>query len=185
MSASEPLALAPSASTGSSATEPYFVLRIADQDYCILAGYVHEVADYRRLAQLERAPAPVVGVLSTLGGRVPVLDLAARLGLPLPARDARKSVIVVKSPAFGELYGLGLLVEEARDMIEVEAAMLESHPELSRPRERCLSRIAKLGASLMLVLDVDALLSDEERQQLLALASETTRSPEAALEDSL
>ena len=106
--------------------QPLVAFRVAGQDYCIDIMAVREIRGWTPATALPHAPAYVRGVINLRGQVVPILDLAARLGLPSPEPCSRHVIVIV---AVGERV-LGLLVEAVSEILSVPQEAVHPAPEL-------------------------------------------------------
>lgn len=100
-------------------------VRVSGQDFCIEVQFVREVRAWTHITRLPGARPYVRGVLNMRGTVLPVIDLAARLGLPDVDVNANPAIVIVR--AEGRLTGL--LVEGVSDLIQVPRAELKATPE--------------------------------------------------------
>jgi purine-binding chemotaxis protein CheW len=136
-----------------------------DHRYCtFLLGGVHfgvpvtKVQEVLRAQERTRIPlvSPVVdGLINLRGEIVTTLDLRRRLGLPPRGDDAEAMNVVIRS----DEGVVSLLVDEIRDVLEVEDADFEPvPPTLTGPWRDLVTAIFKLDDSLLLILDTERLL---------------------------
>lgn len=112
---------------------------------------VQEVIRHREPTRVPTATPVVLGLINLRGQIVTVLDLRGRLGLaPGPALD-RTMNVVVRRPG----GPVGLVVNEVRDVLEVNEAALVKAPETIPETIRCLvSGLFPTAARTLLVLDL-------------------------------
>src|SRR5580698_7846525 len=89
--------------------------RIGDQEFCVDIMSVREIRGWTPATPLPRTPDFVRGVINLRGAVLPIIDLAARLGLQVNELSARSVIIVVK---VGERL-IGLLVDAVSDIISI------------------------------------------------------------------
>ena len=106
--------------------QPLVAFRVADQDYCIDIMAVREIRGWTPATALPHAPPHVRGVINLRGQVVPILDLAARLGLPSPEPDSRHVIVIV---VVGDRV-LGLLVEAVSEILSVPQDAVHPAPDL-------------------------------------------------------
>jgi purine-binding chemotaxis protein CheW len=102
------------------------LVRIGSQAFAIDIKSVHEIRAWSEPTPLPWAPAHVPGMMDLRGLVIPVVDLAARLGLP-PIQAGPTSVIVV-AEVRGRLAGL--LVDVVCDLVDLEASRLQATPDI-------------------------------------------------------
>lgn len=106
--------------------KPLVAFRVAGQDYCIDIMAVREIRGWTPATALPHSPPHVRGVINLRGQVVPILDLAARLGLPAPEPCSRHVIVIV---AVGERV-MGLLVEAVSEILSVPEGAIHPAPDL-------------------------------------------------------
>ncbi|MEO5348680.1 MAG: chemotaxis protein CheW [Magnetococcus sp. YQC-3] len=150
----------------------YLVVSLTDTLYGLDARSVREVVRLPEITSLEDAPLFILGVINLRGRVVPVLDLNNRLGHPSLETHLLSDAVVVLEQ--GDLL-LGLLVNEVREIVTLEAGDWESTPrfepwvetaagdqqpaaEVATRRYRFVQGVAKVGEDLVMLLALDHLL---------------------------
>ena len=145
----------------------YVVSEVDTVKFALPSVAVDRVERAVMLTPVPEAPAPVLGVVNDAGIVVPVLGLRGRLGNV--ERDVVPSDRLVFSSANGRR--IALLVDHISDVIEVDAETAQSADEVWKGVS-FLKSFAGVGADVILVQDLGALLdSDQERDLTTALAS--------------
>jgi len=101
-------------------------VRLGRQEFALDIMSVREIRGWSPPIPLPGAPAYVQGVSDLRGLVIPIVDLAARLGLA-PTVAGANSVVVV-AEVRGRL--VGLLVEAVSDLLEVDPSRLQPTPEI-------------------------------------------------------
>lgn len=135
------------------------------QVYALRLAAVERIVRIAQITPLPSAPPIVLGVVNIQGRVVPVIDIAARFGLP--ARDiALTDHLIVARTA---RRPVALLVESVREVIEGPQAQLT--PGAALPGTQYVDGVLKLADGLVLIHDLDTFLSPmEERKLAQALA---------------
>ncbi|MEY2655840.1 MAG: hypothetical protein RLZZ524_2868 [Pseudomonadota bacterium] len=107
-------------------------LALGDQRYAVAIEQVREILKLTSLTALPLMPPFVCGVMNLRGAVVPVIDLAARLGLGRATRSRRSCVVIVEShdEHSQRPQTLGLLVDAVHEVAEPPAGGLEPVPPL-------------------------------------------------------
>jgi purine-binding chemotaxis protein CheW len=123
------------------------VFSLGREEYGLPIAQVREIVRYTDPRPLASAPAGIRGAISVRGERVPVCDLAARLGV---AADPAKIVIVETGAGVA-----GVIVDDVREVLTVAADQLD-------PASACdsafIEAIARVGDRLVSVLHTDGVL---------------------------
>lgn len=125
------------------------VVTVAEHTVAIPVTSVREVRPPGHLAQAPRSNGVLAGVVGGHGDALAVASLAALLGFSTAVPVAEQWVAVLDHP----IAALGLLVDEAVDIVNVRSA------ELSAPSDT-RSLVAAVVPDGALVLDIVALMDD-------------------------
>lgn len=111
--------------------------------YAMPLEHVREIIEFGSLTTVPRMPAFVRGVMNLRGAVVPVLDLAARIGLGAATLGRRSCIVIVESAAADEAESadpgsadeletlvVGLLVDAVYEVFEAPADAVEPVPAL-------------------------------------------------------
>src|SRR5712691_670970 len=83
------------------------VFNLGQQEFALPVGQVSTVVPRATLTPLPGAPADLIGLLRLRGALCPVIDIRARLGLPVAVPHIGECIIVMHTASFR----IGLLVE--------------------------------------------------------------------------
>ena len=100
-------------------------VRVSGQDFCIEVQSVREVRAWTHVTRVPGAKSFMRGVLNMRGTVLPVIDLAARLGLADVDLNAKPAIVIVRTE--GRL--VGLLVDRVSDLFQVPQSELRKTPE--------------------------------------------------------
>jgi purine-binding chemotaxis protein CheW len=150
----------------------YLTFRVADEAYAIDALRVREVLPFGTATKVPKAPPWIRGVVLLRGRVVPVVDLAAKLGLADTTSTPTTCVVVVEALLETEPVVMGVMVDAVSQVVEPGADDILPPPRLgTRIRVEYLRGLAKTGNALCLLLDLDKVLSADE---ILAMADFAT-----------
>ncbi len=142
----------------------YLTFFIAGEEYAFHITQVREVVEFGAITRVPAVPASIRGVINLRGNVLPVIDLAVKFGLPESVVTKRSCVVVVETAADGEPVVLGVLVDAVSQVLELGADEIEAPPAFGAPlRVEFLRGMGKVGDKFALILDIDGLLSTQER----------------------
>jgi purine-binding chemotaxis protein CheW len=101
--------------------------RIGAQEFCLDIVTVREIKGWTPATALPHSPAFVRGVINLRGVVLPIIDLAARLGLPVPDPTSRHVIIVAQ---IGPQV-VGLLVDGVSEILTVTPDMVQPTPDVA------------------------------------------------------
>lgn len=100
--------------------------RVGDQQFCVDIMAVREIRGWAAATPLPHAPSFVRGVINLRGAVLPIIDMAARLGIAAAATE-RQVIIVVAI----EQQLIGLLVDAVSDIIAITEDAMQPTPDVS------------------------------------------------------
>jgi purine-binding chemotaxis protein CheW len=143
-------------------TIEYVTVMVGEQVFGLPIDRVHDVFIASALTDVPLAPREIVGLLNLRGRVVTAMCLRRRLGLADRAEDGRNMAVGLEHQ--GESYGL--LVDQVGEVMKLTADTHEPNPVHMDPRWVKLSRgVHRLDDKLLIILDVDAVLSLETQSQ--------------------
>lgn len=136
---------------------------VAGEEFGVDILKVQEIIRPVAITRVPHAPAFVEGVINLRGRIVPVIDLRKRFGLPHRERDKDTRIIVV------ELIDkvVGFMVDAVKEVIRVAYNTIEPPPELAVGIDaHYITGVAKLEDRLLILLDLDQVLTTEEQARI-------------------
>jgi|HubBroStandDraft_1064217.scaffolds.fasta_scaffold111578_2 purine-binding chemotaxis protein CheW len=129
---------------------------------------VHEIIRFQPLTRVPNLPSYVEGVLNLRGKVIPVVGLRQRIGLERKEPTGTTKIIVasVKDNV------LGFMVDSVSEVLRLSADTVEPAPRLGEGGKKYVSGVGKVNDQLLLLLDLDKLLSEDEKKEVLATKSE-------------
>lgn len=124
---------------------------------------VQEIIRMMEITKVPNAPHFVVGVINLRGKVIPIIDLRCRFGMPAQEPDNTTRIIVV------ELANkvVGFVVDSVSEVLRISSDTVEPGPSLAAGEDsEYISGIGKLADRLLLLVDLDSLLSGNELQGL-------------------
>ncbi len=143
-------------------TIEYVTVMVGEQMFGLPIDRVHDVFIASALTDVPLSPREIVGLLNLRGRVVTAMCLRRRLGLPDFESDGRNMAVGLEHK--GESYGL--LVDQVGEVMKLSADTHEPNPVHMDQRWVKLSRgVHRLDEKLLIILDVDAVLSLEVQSQ--------------------
>jgi purine-binding chemotaxis protein CheW len=103
---------------------------IGEQAFAVDIMSVREIRGWSAVTPLPQSPAYMRGVINLRGAVLPIMDLAARLGLPVNEISVRSVIVVVK---VGDRL-IGLLVDAVSDILSITSSLIQPPPDLACDR---------------------------------------------------
>lgn len=127
---------------------------------------VQEINRMMAISKVPNSPPFVEGVINLRGKVIPVIDMRLRFGMPATGVTAHTRIIVM------DLQDriTGFVVDAVREVLRMDASSLEATPEIvASISEDYLKGIGRLPDRLLLLLDLDKLLTESEKGALSGL----------------
>ncbi|MBA4532307.1 chemotaxis protein CheW [Brevibacillus halotolerans] len=139
------------------------IFRLVDEEYGVEVQQVRSIEKLEHITRVPRTPEFVKGVINLRGVVTPIIDLRSRFQLAETECTEATRVIIV---AVDELE-VGLIVDSANDVVDIPVNAIEPPPAVVGGVEATYLRgVAKLEKRLLILLNLDKVLSTEEIKQL-------------------
>ena len=141
-------------------TRKYLSFFLDEEKYAIEILRVREI-----LSMVPVTPVPgmsdcVEGVINLRGRIVPVVDLRARFGMPGIEPDPDTCIIVVEADSRGQTVHVGCVVDRVHEVMSIQGSQIETPPKGSRLHAEYVLGLAKIGDSVLVLLDIEWLVAD-------------------------
>ncbi len=147
--------------------EQLVVFELANEVYGVDIGRVQEIIRMTSITKLPRAPEFVEGVINLRGRVIPVVNLKKRFGLH-EAEGTRTNRIMVVD--IGK-HTIGVVVDAVSEVLQIGADAIEPpSPVVMTIQSDYIRGVAKLEEQLVILLDLDKVLSDGEQELLQSSA---------------
>jgi len=136
----------------------HVMFRVGKADYVLPADQVLHLESFESATHIPGAPPYVAGIVQVRGRIVPVVDLRHRFGLAPIEHSIDRRVVVVQLGA----RIAGLLVDSAREVLEIDAAAFEKPPEVIEQQSAgFVKAVATVAKRLVLLVDVPRVIGEE------------------------
>ena len=134
--------------------------RVGGEEFGLDVFAVHEILRYQEPTPMPRAPEFVEGVLDVRGLLIPVVDLRRRFETPTVEYGEDTRIILVDFNA----ERLGLVVDSVTEVLRAPETAVSPPPAYIRGLAAEFVRgIVRVGDRLVVLMDLDRILSSEER----------------------
>jgi purine-binding chemotaxis protein CheW len=155
-------------------TLQFVAFRIGTQQFAVEIHRVSEVITYSEITPIPGAPAFVEGMIDLRGQLLPVLDMRKRLGMAEIQNSMQTRILILRI----NRQKIGLIVDEADQVYTIPVEKIQPPPDGAD----YVLAVAKHQNVLVVVLDLERLLSGEERVSLRSLGGRASVPTMAARE---
>jgi purine-binding chemotaxis protein CheW len=153
------------ASTENLEKTQHLSFELAGAEYGVAILKVKEILQYEAITRVPSTPRSVRGVINLRGAVVPVVDLAAKFGLPETQVTKRTCILIVEAILDEQPMVVGVLADAVQEVIELSAADVEPPPSFgTQVRVDFLVGMGKVGKRFVLLLDLDRVISADEKE---------------------
>ncbi|MDA8434067.1 MAG: chemotaxis protein CheW [Nitrospiraceae bacterium] len=141
--------------------QKFAVFNIADEIFGVAIERVVEIIKPQKFFTVPGLPAFVAGVISVRGAVIPLIDLRTRFGKEPSGKKER--IIIIRS---GQ-EKLGFLVDGIREIMSFAGGEVMRPPSIFKGfKTEYLTGLGKKGDMIVILLDIDNLLTSEEKIML-------------------
>lgn len=157
----------------------YVTFSLNAELYAFDALQVQEIIELTTVTKVPHLPGHLKGVINLRGTIIPVIDLKQKFGMEGCGEYRRHTCIIVTEFSAGVM---GLIVDTVSDIMNIPSSSISPPPDFGTSiNTEFLAGMAKTGDSLVLILNVDRVLTDEE-SHVVAQAAQAADQQAAAEE---
>jgi purine-binding chemotaxis protein CheW len=145
---------------------------ITEKEYALEIKNVSQVIRIKEITPIPQTPDFVEGVIIWHGKVMPLISLHKKFSLEKQGSNKLNRIIITGVHG----YPIGIIVDQVTDVLNLEAANLEPPGALFR-EANYLVGIGKIGKRLILLMDVEKLLSPQERSSINKIVIESEDKP--------
>ena len=144
----------------------WVTFHLDNEKYGIKVMQVQEVLRMTEIAPVPGAPHYVIGIINLRGNVVTVIDTHKRFGLLEVEPDDETRIVIVEA----ENNVVGILVDSVAEVVDLKASDIETAPNVGNDESsKYIQGVSSQGDELLILVDVNKLLSDEEWQEVASL----------------
>ena len=142
------------------------VFDLSSEAYGVDIGAVREIIRLQDITKVPRTPEFVEGVINLRGKVIPVVDLRKRFGLPAEEESKENRIVVVDIGA----QDIGVIVDAVTEVLRIATESVEPPASvITTADSEYLLGIAKLDSRLIILLDLEQVLTEAEHSSLLEM----------------
>ena len=137
---------------------------LGSEEFALDIGAVQEIVRMPEITKVPRSADFVEGVVNLRGKIIPVVDLRRRFQLPAGKNSKSTRIIIVTIGG----RTVGMIVDGVSEVLRLGTDRIDAAPDLvTSAVDACFIRgIAKLEGRLLILLDLDLILTREEASAL-------------------
>ena len=137
--------------------------RIGNEEFGFNIFKVKEINKMMDITQIPNSQSSVKGVVNLRGSVIPVVSLREKLNFSIEDYTSKTRIIVVEY----QNKSIGFIVDEVSEVLRIDSSIIEKPPEMTTSVESAyINGVAKLENRLLILLDLDKILTQEEEMAL-------------------
>lgn len=125
---------------------------------------VQEIIRHQHLTRVPNSPHFVDGVINLRGKVIPVVALRKRFGIAQEPTEGETRIVVLEI----QTAIVGFIVDSVPEVLRIPIGAVSPPPRLGTIEREYVSGVAKLDDRLLMLLDVDRILTAQEGQPVMA-----------------
>ena len=144
----------------------WVTFHLENEKYGIKVMQVQEVLRMTEIAPVPGAPHYVIGIINLRGNVVTVIDTRRRFGLSDAESDDETRIVIIEA----DNNVVGILVDSVAEVVDLKTSEIETAPNVGNDESsKYIQGVSSRDDELLILVDVNKLLSDEEWQEVASL----------------
>jgi len=143
---------------------------VADGDYAVDIMRIKEIINPVVVTPMPKAPPFIEGVIELRGAILPLIDVRKRFDLVATPATRSTKILIVSVDVGEQRIIVGLVVDRVSEPLRVARADIKPAPRLSVSERAFFTGVVAHHGKMLMVLDVDAILSSAEKAALSGLS---------------
>ena len=143
------------------------IFQLGGEEFGVEIMQVQEIIRMPEITRIPQSPEYVEGVINLRGKIIVVINLDTRFDLNSKELDDDSRIIIVE---VGENV-VGMVVDSVSEVLRLSTSSVEAAPEIisSKIKADYLKGVGKLDDRLLILLDLERVLSEEEMSQVASV----------------
>jgi purine-binding chemotaxis protein CheW len=147
-----------------STTDKYLTFVLGKEHYALPIRKVQEIIGLQEITPVPRLPSFVRGVINLRGKVIPITDLRLKFGMAKGEDTRRTCIVVVQIERTGiPAVTMGVVVDHVSEVQDIPPEQVEPPPSIGSSVDATfINGVAKVAKKVVVLLDIDRLLSQQE-----------------------
>ena len=143
----------------------YVGFKLAGEDFAVDIMVIEEIIRTINITPIPRSPEYVLGIVNLREKVIPIVSLRKKLNMPLLVDDDDTRVIISSIND----RRIGFVVDSVSEVLSINTNDIDATPCVKNSNENHLEGIARMGAAMIVIIDVLNLFSQSEISEIEAL----------------
>lgn len=147
----------------------YVVFRLGEEQYGINLQHIMGIEQDYHIIPVPNAPMGIKGIINLRGSVIPVYSLRERFGMNPEVTNPERSILITQSAGITVAYEVDA-VEEIETVTEDAVNSMPS--VVSNDETAFMEQVLRIGQQIVIVINVDGVLSEESNQAIQKIIEE-------------
>lgn len=139
------------------------IFKLDKEEYGLDIMKVITIEKYQEVVKTPNTPEYITGIINLRGSVLPVYSLRKKFSLNEKEADENTKIIVTVT----NNMKIGFIVDSVEEILNIEADNIEDAPKIvTGINRKYVKSIAKMEDRMVILLDIDLIISEEEQQEL-------------------
>ena len=140
------------------------VFKLGKEEYGIDIMRVLEIIDYREVTPIPELPEYIEGMVNIRSDIYPIVNLRKRFRLKGQVVDTESKIILMNL----EELKVGFVVDSVCEILSISEDMIQRTPKfIAKYQSKYITGVTKQNDHMILLLDVDLLISEDDQEALV------------------
>ena len=145
------------------------IFKLDKEEYGLDIMKVITIEKYQEVVKTPNTPEYITGIINLRGSVLPVYSLRKKFSLNEKEADDNTKIIVTVT----NNMKIGFIVDSVEEILNIEADNIEDAPKIvTGINRKYVKSIAKMEDRMVILLDIDLIISEEEQQELNKVSKE-------------
>lgn len=151
----------------------FLTFLLGSEEYGIPIQKIKEIIGIMDITSVPRSPSFIKGVINLRGKIIPVMDLRLKFELREKEYNQRTCIIVVELEHSDSSRLMGIVVDTVSEVLNIQKSDIELPPQYGSLVDTAfLTGMGKVKGKVVLLLDIEQILSSAEKVQLNEIKQE-------------
>lgn len=143
--------------------QQYLTFKLGGKLYGLSILNIKEIIEYGEVTEVPMTPDFISGVINLRGNVVPVIDLSQRFSKQATELTKRTSIVIIEVKNEDLVIEIGVTVDMVNEVLDIHPEEIEPAPALGNQIQTSfISGMAKVDGTLLILLDIEHILSVDE-----------------------
>ena len=148
------------------AERQYVIFKLDKEEYGVDIMHVKEISEFKESTKVPSAPSFVDGIINYRGVITPIINLRRKFILSAKEVTTSTRIIIINL----NNKQVGFLVDDASQVLTIDEKDIDPAPELiTNIEDKYIDGIAKISERMVIILDLEKVLNEEEKNKLQQL----------------